>query len=322
MFIEIRELGKKKKYYLVHSYRHGKKVNKIRRYLGANLSKKELERKKEIAEAQILHRVKVFKKINDPLLEALTEEEIQEIKALQKKSFKVFHLSEKDWQKFSEIFTYNTNAIEGSELNQKEVKKILEKDEWPEFKSKEDIAEAYGVMDAIKFMRKTKEHISIELIKKIHKIIFKNSKSYAGKLRPKGIEVVVRNRLGEIVHEGAPSEKVNELLKELIKWYKKHKNKYPPIILASVIHNQFENIHPFQDGNGRVGRILLNNILIKHKLPPVNIDLKKTKKYYNSLKKYEDEHDLRPTIELILEEYKELKKTIKKVTTQTKNVVT
>ncbi len=315
MFVEVREAKGKKKYYLVHSFRHGKKVKKIRRYLGLNLGKEELEKARKIAEQQVLHRINVLKKISDPLLEVLTEEEIQKIKELQAaKYFKVFHLSEEQWQRFSELFTYNTNAIEGSELNQKEVKEILEKDKWPKDKSKEDISEAYGVTEAIKFIRQTKEHISTELIKQIHKIIFENSKPYAGKLREKGIEVVVRDGLGEIVHQGAPSEKVTELLKELVEWYNTYKNKYPPILLASVVHNQFENIHPFQDGNGRVGRILMNNILIKHSLPPVNIDLKNRKKYYQFLQEYENNHNIRPTIELLLEEYKELRKKLKVTT--------
>jgi Fic family protein len=315
MFVEVREAKGKKKYYLVHSFRQGNKVKKIRRYLGLNLGKEELERVRKIVEQQVLHRINVLKKISDPLLEVLTEEEIQKIKELQAaKSFKVFHLSEEQWQRFSELFTYNTNAIEGSELNQKEVKEILEKDKWPKDKSKEDISEAYGVTEAIKFIRQTKEHVSTELIKQIHKIIFENSKPYAGKLREKGIEVVVRDGLGNIVHQGAPSEKVTELLKELVEWYNTYKNKYPPILLASVVHNQFENIHPFQDGNGRVGRILMNNILIKHNLPPVNIDLKNRKKYYQSLQEYENNHNTRPTIELLLEEYKELRKKLKVTT--------
>lgn len=315
MFVEVRESNGKKKYYLVHSFRHGNKVKKIRRYLGLNLGKEELERTRKIVEQQVLHRINVLKKISDPLLEVLTEDEIQKIKELQAaKSFKVFHLSEEQWQRFSELFTYNTNAIEGSELNQKEVKEILEKDKWPKDKSKEDISEAYGVKEAIQFIRKTKEHISTELIKQIHKTIFENSKPYAGKLREKGIEVVVRDGLGNIVHQGAPSEKVPGLLKELAEWYNKYKNKYPPILLASVVHNQFENIHPFQDGNGRVGRILMNNILIKHGLPPVNIDLKNRKKYYQSLQEYENNHNIRPTIELLLGEYKQLKKQLKVTT--------
>ena len=267
---------------------------------------------RKVAEQQIIQRVNAFKKISDPLLEVLSEEEIQKIKELQEnKQFKIFHLSEEEWKRFSAIFTYNTNAIEGSELNQKEVKEILEKDKWPKDKSKEDISEAYGVKEAIQFIRETKEHISIEFIKKIHKIIFENSKAYAGQFRQKGIEVVVRGGLGQIVHEGAPSEKVQELLKELVEWYNKYKNKYPPILLASVVHNQFENIHPFQDGNGRVGRILMNNILIKHGLPPANIDLKKRSQYYTALQEYEKNHDTRPTIELLLEEYKQLKKQLR-----------
>ena len=315
MFVEVRTVGKKKKYYLVHSFRHGRKVKKMRRYLGTDLSKEKLEKVSKIAEKQIKQRVKAFKRINDPLLEVLSEEELQKIKELEaNKAFKIFHLSEEQWKRFSELFTYNTNAIEGSELNQKEVKEILEKDKWPKDKSKEDISEAYGVMEAIKFIRKTKEHISTELIKLIHKIIFENSKPYAGKLREKGVEVVVRDGLGNIVHEGAPSEKLQELLKELTAWYNKYKNKYPPILLASVVHNQFENIHPFQDGNGRVGRILMNNILIKHNLPPVNIDLKNRKKYYQSLQEYENNHNIRSTIELLLEEYKQLRKKLKVTT--------
>lgn len=312
MFLEVREISGKKKYYLVHSFRHGKKVRKIRRYLGTNLSKEKIRELKQVAEKQIMQRANVFKKINDPLLEVLSEEEIQKIKELQEnKQFKVFHLSEEDWKRFSEIFTYNTNAIEGSELNQKEVKKILEKDKWPQDKSKEDISETYGVMEAIKHIRETKEHISIELIKKIHEIVFKNSKPYAGQLRPKGIEVVVRDGIGNIVHEGAPSEKVSELLKELVAWYDKNQKKYPALLLAAVVHNQFENIHPFQDGNGRVGRILMNNILLKNRLPPVNIDLKRRKDYYRTLQEYEKNHDIRPTIELLLEEYKQLRKQLR-----------
>ena len=140
MFVEVREVGGKKKYYLVHSFRHDQKVRKIRRYLGTNLNKAKLRDLRQVAEKQIIQRVNAFKKISDPLLEVLSEEEIQKIKELQDNSqFKVLHLSEEEWQRFSEVFTYNTNAIEGSELNQKEVKEILEKDKWPQDKSKEDI---------------------------------------------------------------------------------------------------------------------------------------------------------------------------------------
>lgn len=118
----------------------------------------------------------------------------------------------------------------------------------------------------------------------------------------------MRDGLGRIVHEGAPQSRVLFLLNELIHWYNERKNKYPALILTAVVHNQFENIHPFRDGNGRVGRILLNNILLKHGLPPININLKNRKEYYESLQAYEKNHDLKPTIELFIKEYKDLAK--------------
>ena len=107
---------------------------------------------------------------------------------------------------------------------------------------------------------------------------------------------------------GAPSWQVVEFLKELIRWYNRNKEKCPPLVLAAVIHNQFEMIHPFQDGNGRVGRLLLNNILLKHNLPPLNIELRNRAQYYAALQAYENDHNIRPTLDLMLKEYRALKK--------------
>jgi len=308
MYVEKRKVKGRVLYYLGHSFREGKKIHKIRKYLGADLSSGILKNRREEAEELILEEINQYKIIQDPLQTELPKKELNFIKELEVKAkLKVFHLSENQWKTFSELFTYSTNAIEGSELDKKEVKEILEKNKWPD-KSKEDIAEAYGVNDAIKFIRETKEYISLDLIKKLHKIVFKNSKSFAGDFRKPGEEVVVRNGLGNIVHMGAPQSRVVSLLKDLIEWYNKNKNKYPAILLASVVHNQFENIHPFRDGNGRVGRLLLNNTLLRHKMPPVNIDFKNRGEYYKSLQEYEKNHNLRPTIDLILKEYKILRK--------------
>jgi Fic family protein len=74
-----------------------------------------------------------------------------------------------------------------------------------------------------------------------------------------------------------------------------------------VVHNQFETIHPFQDGNGRVGRLLLINILIKHGLPPLNIELKNRVEYYEAIGAYQAEGNIRPTLKLMLKEYRRLK---------------
>ena len=308
MHIEKRKQKKRIKYYLAHSFREGSKVHKIRKYLGVDLKETTLEERKQKAEALILEEINKYKIIQDPLNVELSKKDLEIVKRLETKiPLKVSHLSEKQWRIFSELFTYSTNAIEGSKLNSKEVRDILGEDKWPD-KSKSDIAEAYGVNEAIEFIRNTKEHISIEFLREIHKIVFKNSKSFAGEFRKPNQEVIVADSLGNVVHEGAPQVRVIALLNELVEWYNNHKNKYPALVLAAVIHNQFENIHPFADGNGRVGRILLNNILLKHNFPPMNIDFKNRAEYYASLQAYERKHDLKPTIDLFMKEYKALKK--------------
>ncbi len=205
MHIEKRKEGKRIKYYLSHSFREGKKVHKIRKFLGKNLSPGMIDERIKKARELILEEINHYKIIQDPLHKELTKKDIQFIEKLESQiPLKIYHLSEKDWKLFSELFTYNTNAIEGSELTKKEVKEILEEDKWPRKKSKNDIAEAYGVEEAIKFIRKTKENLSIGLIKKLHLIVFKNSKDFAGQLRFPGEEVVVITNTGIIVHEGAP----------------------------------------------------------------------------------------------------------------------
>src|SRR3989338_2943544 len=123
MHLEKRKFGERIKYYLAHSYREGLKVHKFVKYLGQDLNKEKLEERKKIAEKLILEEIYKYRIIKDPLKFELSKEDIDSIKKLEKKvPFKINHLSEKDWNLFSEIFTYNTNAIEGSKLNKIEVR--------------------------------------------------------------------------------------------------------------------------------------------------------------------------------------------------------
>lgn len=308
MFIEKRKIGKTIKYYLVHSFRDDGKIRKMRRFLGSNLSSQELSEKRKNVENIIHEQIRIYRAIRDPLKTVLNSDELEKLENIEATGkIHIQHLSEKEWETFTEEFVYNTNAIEGSTVEQGEVRKILRKDEWPEGKTKWEISETYGVAEAVKYIRRTKAHISLEIIMKLHYMIFKNSKPFAGKFRKEGEEVAVADNLGRILHRGAPSQKVLELLRELVLWYNNNKNRYPPITLAAVVHDQFENIHPFIDGNGRIGRLLMNNILIKHSLPPVNIRFSNRKKYYAALQEYQKMSNIRPTIELILGEYRKVR---------------
>src|SRR3989338_7872018 len=153
MYAEKRTVNGKTRYFLAHSFREGGKVHKIRKLLGEDLNSSVLKDRIEKAKELILEEINKYRVIKDPLHTKLTKEEIEFVRKLEiEAELKIFHLSEKQWELFSELFTYNTNAIEGSELNNQEVKDILEEDRWPD-KSKSDIAEAYGVNESIKFIR-------------------------------------------------------------------------------------------------------------------------------------------------------------------------
>ena len=304
MYVEKRKTGNKVKYYLVHSYREKKKVKKIRKYLGQNLIKAELEEAKNIAKQHILE---LLQEINTKIfLFTLTKKQIEK---LNNYKIKIMHFDQKEWQRFTEEFVYNTNAIEGSTIQRDEVPEILHKQK----PLGAEELETKGVAKAVEYIKNAKEGLSIELMRKLHKICFEGSKSFAGQLR--SVEVVIRNSKGEILHQGILVSQLQLALKDMIMWNNKNKSKFKPLVLSAIIHNQFEYIHPFQDGNGRVGRLLLNFILLKNKYPPININLEDRAEYYTTLQEYQKNQNLKPTVEFLVKQYK---KTLRKVTTKSK----
>ncbi len=307
MYLEKRKAGKNVKYYLVHSYREKNKVRKIRKYLGQNLTKAKLEQAEEKAKQ---HLKKLLEEITtEVFLFTLTKNQIIRLNRYNNQ-IKIAHLSDEEWKKFTEEFTYNTNAIEGSTIQRDEVPEILKKHKT----SDPEEIETKGVAKAVHFLKSTTEDLSVDLIKKLHKLCFDGSKEFAGKIRT--VEIVIRNSKGEILHRGVHSSQLQPALANLISWYEENKTKFKPLVLAAIIHNQFEYIHPFQDGNGRVGRLLLNYMLLKNNYPPINISLEDRAEYYASLQEYQKNQNLKLTVKYLIKQYK---KTLKRVTTKSKN---
>ena len=292
MFIETRKHGKKKKYYLAHSYRIGKKVRRISRYLGSNLSEKELKSLSKRAEEIILEQIREKHPFE------LSEDELKEYKKYENK-IEIRHLQKTlDWGRFTKDFTYNTNAIEGSTVEYEKAKKLIEKKDAPQ--NSEEI-ETINVSNAVNFIRKARQSLSLGLIKKLHFLCFNKTKPFAGKIR--NTKVVIKDKDGNIIHRGAAPAQIEGLLGELAEWYEKHKGRYPPLLLAAIVHNQFEHIHPFQDGNGRVGRLLLNYILLRHNYPPISIKLRDKRRYYKTLSQFGKTGDIKPTLRLLASQY-------------------
>ena len=83
--------------------------------------------------------------------------------------------------------------------------------------------------------------------------------------------------------ETTPPERVEEEITKLIDWYKENQKTEPPLKISAVFHGKFEKIHPFEDGNGRVGRILSNAILINQGYPPLIIRKSQRESYLKVL---------------------------------------
>lgn len=95
MHLEIRRRGKRKLYYLAHSFRENERVRKIRRYLGSDLTGKEISELRERAERAILGQIEIYRAIKDPLHTVLSTREMEAIKTLiARGEIKIKHLSE------------------------------------------------------------------------------------------------------------------------------------------------------------------------------------------------------------------------------------
>ncbi len=192
---------------------------------------------------------------------------------------------------------FNSNAIENSTLTLKDTEDILIRGQIQRDAEIREVYEAKNLGRALELLAEnTTQNLTVELILALHKILLTGiNDGFAGRFRS-GDEWV---RVG--THIGANPDFVNDLVHKLVENYNRDDDR-EFIEKIAYFHNEFEYIHPFCDGNGRIGRVLINQQLMKLGLPPVMIPAKnKFQDYYPALDAYDKKNDPRP-----LEEYLEL----------------
>ena len=177
-------------------------------------------------------------------------------------------------------WTYNSNAIEGNTLTLQETKVALEGITIGGKLLREHF-EAINHKEAILFIEelaKKDELLSEHTIKQIHSLILKNIDD-----ENKGTYRKTNVIISGAGHKPPQTIEAASRMENFIKEYEKNKNTLHPIELASWVHIEFVDIHPFIDGNGRTSRLLMNLELIKAGYPPVVINVEDRLEYYKAL---------------------------------------
>lgn len=305
VYIEKKKIKGKPYYYLSENIRIGMdKWKKIRIYLGSGeLSKSQLEKLKQNRLPELRKRAEeLLKKLPKKEAVLLSKDQIKTLERIKKNYNKYLSkLSQPDIEKFEEYvltsFTYNTNAIEGSTLSLQDVGLILYERATPEGKDLREIYGAENMKKAYNYIKKMKK-LSEKRIKELHKIVMEDILPIElGKYR--SVRVFIRGS------ETKPPEPalVKSQMRSLLAWYSANKDKLHPFELACRFHIRFEEIHPFRDGNGRVGRLLLNYMLFKSAFPLLDIKFKQRSKYFDTLETAHVKHKLKPFINFALQTY-------------------
>ena len=198
---------------------------------------------------------------------------------------------------FMVSYTYNSNAIEGNTLTERETYMVLKEDMTFNEKPLHYHMEAIGHRDAflcIQKLAQSKTPVSEDVIKEIHSLVLIN------KADAKGCYRDVNVYIGGSDVTLPDAQQVPERMKGLMKSYQKDMKDWHIVKRVAMFHLKFESIHPFIDGNGRMGRLILNLDLMRNGYPPINIKLKDRERYYYCLQAYQgsDENEL-PMIQMV-----------------------
>ena len=189
-------------------------------------------------------------------------------------------------EEFVVEYTYNSNAIEGNTLTLRETDLVL-RGLTINQKPLKDHMEAVGHKEAFDFVSElVKENVPISesIIKQIHSLVL------ADKREDRGIYRRVPVRILGAQHEPVQPYLIEPKMEQLLHDFAESKEHI--VTKLARFHIEFEGIHPFIDGNGRTGRLLVNLELMREGYPPIDIKFADRVFYYNAFDEYYAKHNL------------------------------
>ena len=203
-------------------------------------------------------------------------------------------------QQMLRIWNYNSNAIEGNQLTYGETLTLLLYGITAKGKPLKDHLDIIGHRDAVNVMLDMVKGgcpLRQTDVRQLHQIMLKEDYPQRA-ITPDGHEVfrtihvgVYKSEPNHVVtadgdrHYYAEPNAVPGLMRDLLDWYTAEENRgnLHPLLRAAILHHEFVAIHPFDDGNGRIGRIVMNFALMRSGYPPAIIPVSKRLEYYGAL---------------------------------------
>jgi len=179
---------------------------------------------------------------------------------------------------------YNSNAIENSTLSLEETEKILLQIDLDRYITEREIFEAKNLARVVGYIdkRAKEQELNEDVILSIHKMLMSNIRDdIAGRFRKDNEFVRVGSHIAP-----APRE-IETGIKKMLSEYQASTSENIVKRIARL-HLDFEYLHPFCDGNGRIGRVINNYILIREGYVPINIKFIDRKKYYDAFKEFDE----------------------------------
>jgi len=194
-------------------------------------------------------------------------------------------------------FTYNSNAIEGNTLTLQETAMVLQGITIDQ-KPLKDHLEAIGHKEAFLYVLdlvQQKAELTESIIKNIHSLVLMDKPNDRGVYRRIPVKIV------GAFHEPPQPYLIEPKMYELMQKHAERKKSMHLLECLALFHLEFEGIHPFIDGNGRTGRLILNLELMQNGYPPINIKFSDRKRYYEAFDAYYRDNNAGAMIELITE---------------------
>ncbi|MDP2909151.1 MAG: Fic family protein [Nanoarchaeota archaeon] len=253
------------------------KLNKLSGYKDA-IRKAYRNIKKFIQSEHYLKKAEALKLKSNPYISQGLLEEVEAAKLHFNEHFQKLNekTREETYKNFLIDFAFNTTSIEGNTITLNEASRLLKENLTPKNRTLREIHDLKNTEKVFFQILDLKEKISHESVIRMHDQLLENIDARKG-YRAHDVRVLGSR------FEPSPAVYIKTDMDILFKWLDKNEEKLHPLALAGLFHQKFERIHPFADGNGRTGRMLVNYMLLRKGYPPIIVRKSRRADYLNAL---------------------------------------